>query len=92
MSAVQNLTGSGGWPLNVWLTPDRKPFHGGTYFSPNDLMKVLQSVKDAYAANPERIATAGRQVTLAIKSSLPPNERKELPTAGVLHDAAQSCR
>ncbi len=92
MSAVQTLTGSGGWPLNVWLTPDRKPFHGGTYYSPGDLMKVLQFVKVAYAANPERIAAVGRQVTLAIKSSLPRNEKNELPTADLLHDAAQSCR
>ena len=92
MNAVQALTGSSGWPLNVWLTADRKPFHGGTYFSPGDLMKVLHSVKDAYAANPERIAAAGRQVTLALKSSHPPDEKNELPTAAVLHDAAQSCR
>ena len=32
MKAVQLLTGHGGWPLTVFLTPDRKPFHGGTYF------------------------------------------------------------
>lgn len=35
MNFVQQLTGSGGWPLNVWLTPDRKPFFGGTYFPPD---------------------------------------------------------
>lgn len=34
MDAVQAITGSGGWPLNVFLTPDRKPFYGGTYFPP----------------------------------------------------------
>jgi uncharacterized protein YyaL (SSP411 family) len=34
MNAVQALTGSGGWPLNVFLTPERKPFFGGTYFPP----------------------------------------------------------
>lgn len=34
MSAVQTLTGSGGWPLNVFVTPDRLPFYGGTYFPP----------------------------------------------------------
>ncbi|MCZ0211934.1 DUF255 domain-containing protein, partial [Streptomyces sp. UMAF16] len=34
MDAVQTLTGSGGWPLNVFLTPDAKPFFGGTYFPP----------------------------------------------------------
>jgi uncharacterized protein len=34
MDAVQAMTGSGGWPLNVFLTPDKKPFYGGTYFPP----------------------------------------------------------
>jgi len=34
MDAVQAMTGSGGWPLNVFLTPDQKPFYGGTYFPP----------------------------------------------------------
>ena len=36
MSAVQALTGSGGWPMSVWLTPEREPFFGGTYFPPRD--------------------------------------------------------
>ncbi len=36
MASVQALTGQGGWPLSVWLTPDRKPFFGGTYFPPTD--------------------------------------------------------
>ena len=36
MSAVQSLTGSGGWPMSVWLTPARAPFFGGTYFPPRD--------------------------------------------------------
>ena len=34
MDAVQAMSGSGGWPLNVFLTPDKKPFYGGTYFPP----------------------------------------------------------
>jgi uncharacterized protein YyaL (SSP411 family) len=37
MAAVQAMTGSGGWPLSLFLTPDRKPFYGGTYFPPDDL-------------------------------------------------------
>src|SRR5579872_4181394 len=37
MDAVQAITGSGGWPLNVFLTPDGKPFYGGTYFPPRAL-------------------------------------------------------
>ncbi len=36
MAAVQAMTGSGGWPMTVWLTPDGKPFFGGTYFPARD--------------------------------------------------------
>ena len=36
MTAVQAMTGQGGWPLNCFLTPDLKPFYGGTYFPPED--------------------------------------------------------
>src|SRR5438874_2809782 len=36
MAAVQAMTGSGGWPMNVFLTPDLQPFYGGTYFPPTD--------------------------------------------------------
>jgi len=35
MDAVVAMTGHGGWPMSVWLTPDLKPFHGGTYFPPS---------------------------------------------------------
>ena len=35
MTFVQAATGAGGWPMSVWLTPDLKPFHGGTYFPPS---------------------------------------------------------
>ena len=51
MDAVQAMTGSGGWPLNVFLTPEGKPFYGGTYFPPirahnrPSWTEVLQSVQ-----------------------------------------------
>jgi uncharacterized protein YyaL (SSP411 family) len=54
MDAVQVMTGSGGWPLNVFLTPDAKPFYGGTYFPPvraynrPSWKETLQSVADAF--------------------------------------------
>jgi len=54
MGAVQAMTGHGGWPLNVFLTPDGVPFYGGTYFPPDDRMgmpgfpKVIEAVSDAY--------------------------------------------
>ena len=54
MAALQAMSGSGGWPMNVFLTPDLRPFFGGTYFPPEDrhgmagFPRVLVSVADAY--------------------------------------------
>ena len=54
MAAVQAMTGSGGWPMTVFLTPDLAPFFGGTYFPPEDrhgmsgLPRILDAVSDAY--------------------------------------------
>ncbi|WP_448576976.1 thioredoxin domain-containing protein [Thermomicrobium sp.] len=54
MNALQAMTGSGGWPLNIFLTPDGKPFYGGTYFPPEDRgqlpawPRVLLAVAQAY--------------------------------------------
>jgi uncharacterized protein YyaL (SSP411 family) len=54
MAAVQAMTGSGGWPMSVFLTPDLRPFYGGTYFPPDDrhgmpgFPRVLAAVADAY--------------------------------------------
>ena len=61
MSAVQLMTGSGGWPLTVFLTPDAKPFYGGTYFPPDDrynrpgFRKVLATISEAYRERRDEI-------------------------------------
>jgi uncharacterized protein YyaL (SSP411 family) len=58
---VEATTGSAGWPLNVLLTPDRKPFFGGTYFPPDQLKSLLQKVADAWSNQHDSITkTAGR--------------------------------
>jgi len=38
------MTGSGGWPMSVWLTPDLKPFYGGTYYPAKDFKPLLQKI------------------------------------------------
>jgi uncharacterized protein len=61
MTAVQGLTGRGGWPMTVFLTPDRKAFYGGTYFPPEDrggspsFKKVLLAISDAYKNRREEV-------------------------------------
>jgi uncharacterized protein YyaL (SSP411 family) len=72
---VEATTGSAGWPLNVLLTPDRKPFFGGTYFPPDQLKSLLQKVTDAWSKQHDSITqTSGRaaQQLIDIVSKLPP--------------------
>ena len=68
MSAVQSMTGHGGWPLNVFLTPDGTPFYGGTYFPPEDRMgmpgfpKVLEAVASAFRERREEVEENAQQI------------------------------
>ena len=61
MEAVQGMTGHGGWPLNVFLTPDQLPFYGGTYFPPEPrhgmpaFVQVLQAVAEAWEQRRDEI-------------------------------------
>lgn len=65
---VEAATGSAGWPLNVLLTPDRKPFYGGTYFPPDKLKFLLQRVADDWRKNPDSITqTAARSTQQLIR-------------------------
>jgi hypothetical protein len=62
MDALQAMTGSGGWPLNIFLLPNGKPFYGGTYFPPIAMqnraswMEVLKSVHQAFEKNHDKLA------------------------------------
>jgi uncharacterized protein len=68
MGAVQALTGGGGWPMTVFLTPDGAPFFGGTYFPPEDrynlpgFKRVLRSVADAYRERRGEVDRAAGQL------------------------------
>jgi len=78
MSAVHALTGSGGWPMSVWLTPDREPFFGGTYFPPRDgargahhgFLTVLRQVREAYDSDPERVSRATAALVGAVRAHM----------------------
>ena len=96
MSAVQAMSGRGGWPMTVFLTPDGKPFYGGTYFPPEDRQgmpgfpKVLMSMSNAYRQNRgEVLLTTDKllQQMRALASGVPSSEPL---TAEILHQAFRS--
>ncbi len=68
MEAVQGMTGHGGWPLNVFLTPEGLPFYGGTYFPPQDrpgmpsFTQVLLAVSEAWGERGAEIRASGEQL------------------------------
>ncbi|MBP9865526.1 MAG: thioredoxin domain-containing protein, partial [Candidatus Omnitrophica bacterium] len=69
MQAVQSMSGSGGWPMSVFLTNDLKPFYGGTYFPPEDrwgrpgFSTVLKSLHEKWLNEKESIQQAGKELT-----------------------------
>ncbi|HEX3911494.1 MAG TPA: thioredoxin domain-containing protein [Solirubrobacteraceae bacterium] len=68
MEAVQSMTGSGGWPLNVFLTPEQLPFYGGTYFPPEPRhglpawTQVLQAIAEAWSERSEEVRAGGERL------------------------------
>ena len=75
MTFVQAMTGSGGWPMSVWLTPDLKPFVGGTYFPPEDrygqpaFRKVLERIATAWKEDHDKIVEQGSKIVEALRES-----------------------
>ena len=75
MRFVQATTGSGGWPLNVWLTPDLKPFVGGTYFPPKpnygrpDFPSILNSIAEMWNTDREKILKVSNEILAHLSPS-----------------------
>jgi uncharacterized protein YyaL (SSP411 family) len=74
MNAVQMLTGHGGWPMSVFLTPDLKPFYGGTYWPPHSSRgmpgfdQILTAVTDAWKNRREQALSAAEQLTAELRN------------------------
>jgi uncharacterized protein YyaL (SSP411 family) len=84
MQAVQSMTGQGGWPMTVFLTPDGTPFYGGTYFPPVDrhglpgFPRLLHALADAWATRRADVLDNGRQLAQAL------GQESRLRAAGTL--------
>jgi hypothetical protein len=92
MTFVQASTGSGGWPLSVWLTPDLKPFYGGTYFPPRDrwgrpgFATVLRQVGEIWAGRREEVKRSGEDITRQMRTATAP-DAAELPDSAAPYHA-----
>jgi uncharacterized protein len=95
MSAVQSMTGHGGWPLNVFLTPDGTPFYGGTYFPPDDRMgmpgfpKVLEAVASAFKERREAVEENAQQIRELLRRATRELPKPDDVTAGLLAEASE---
>lgn len=86
MTVCQALTGRGGWPLSVFMTPDRKPFFAGTYFPKSDRMgmtgftNILRHLAQLWENNRERVFKVSEEITQAIQ---PKKETSRGPLPGI---------
>ncbi|KAL3110085.1 hypothetical protein niasHT_015688 [Heterodera trifolii] len=87
MSFVQSLTGGGGWPMSVFLTPDLEPITGGTYFPPKDSMgrlgfsTVLRMISNKWNNNSQEVKEQGRELAEAIREGIQQAKSSQLPIA-----------
>ncbi|MCB0221810.1 MAG: thioredoxin domain-containing protein, partial [Chrysiogenetes bacterium] len=86
MTAVQLMTGQGGWPMSVFLMPDRRPFFGGTYFPKDDrygrpgFIRVLTSLSETWKNDPKQMTEGAEKLTEALRE----NARRDYAAAGEL--------
>ncbi len=95
MTAVQMMTGQGGWPMTMFLTPEGVPFYGGTYFPPEDrynmpgFPRILLSVAEAYRSQPEQVANTSTAMLGELRRMGLAEESKDLLTTEILDGASR---
>ncbi len=96
MTYVQAMTGHGGWPLSAWLTPDLKPFYGGTYFPPEDrhgrpgFATLLRAIANGWEKERDKLVAEGERAITALREHYV-EARAVAPDAAeesALHEAA----
>jgi uncharacterized protein YyaL (SSP411 family) len=95
MNAVQMLTGRGGWPMTVFLTPEGKPFYGGTYFPPEDrygvpgFPKILQGVANAYREKPQEVERSVGQILTGLQRMSLSTESQQSFSSDIIGQSAE---
>ena len=95
MAAVQAISGSGGWPMTVWLTPDKKPIYGATYIPARDgdrgasvgFLTMLKRFKQIYDNDPEKVAISAKNISKFVTERLEISNSGDLPDQSSLHIA-----
>jgi uncharacterized protein YyaL (SSP411 family) len=98
MAGVQAMGESGGWPLSAWLTPDGRPFFGGTYFPPEDAMgrpgfrRVLEQLVKAWRDRRGDVLASADELTKHLQQALAPELRPGEPDAALLANVLPASR
>ena len=98
MDAVQAMTGQGGWPMTVFLTPNGKPFYGGTYFPPDDrhglpsFRKVLEAVAGAWRERRSDVEAQAANLVRQISAGIRLQPSTDPITDDLLHEAFAGLR
>jgi uncharacterized protein YyaL (SSP411 family) len=92
MDAVQTMTGHGGWPMTVFLTPDGRPFFAGTYFpaveraSHPSFRTVMEAIDEAWRTRRDDIETQAGRLTQAVATAVTPVEQLDESSLGLAHE------
>lgn len=98
MSVCQAMTGSGGWPLTVFLTPDQKPFFAGTYFPKHNrygsvgLIELLTEIARQWRADRKKLKGIGEEVTRVIQEHAQESKGKTEPAKEILYQGIEQFR
>lgn len=98
MTFVQATTGGGGWPLSVWLTPDLRPFYGGTYFPPETrwgrpgFLQVLEQIAAAWKSRQEQISESSLRIQEEIQGAISISSGGSPPAPSAAAGAFESFR
>ncbi|MFL5732369.1 MAG: thioredoxin domain-containing protein, partial [Chloroflexia bacterium] len=96
MDAVQAMTGQGGWPMTVFLTPDGVPFFGGTYFPPDEgrgmmsFPRVLEGVSQAYRQEKDKVHESAQQMRDFLSQATALRSTTTQPNTSILDEAARN--
>ena len=98
MTYIQQTSGHGGWPMSIWLTPEGKPFHGGTYFPPDDregrpgFITVLNAITRHWQEQRLKIEAGAEEIVQALQRYATEGPAREVARGGIvavpLHEAA----